>query len=109
MIIDGHLHVGRPEHWRPGVHDFVRETYPGDYDELVNVLLTPAGLRRHLQENFAAEMDLRDKSPILHIPQAAFKDGFGEGQEPAKFDRRLRAQSDAPENSPGGGRNRRVR
>lgn len=65
MVIDFHIHLALPEHSRPWVLDWVRSSYPGDIDAVVEEALSPAGLRKVLQAN---EIDwavgLAEVSPI---------------------------------------------
>ncbi|HSF82965.1 MAG TPA: amidohydrolase family protein [Anaerolineales bacterium] len=51
MIIDFHFHLSKPEHELPWVMEWIRSNFPGDIDELVEQVLTPAGLRQYLQAN----------------------------------------------------------
>ena len=51
MIIDFHIHLSRPEHELPWVMDWMRTNFKGDLDEYMERVLTPEGIRRHLQEN----------------------------------------------------------
>src|SRR3990172_24037 len=51
MIIDFHIHLSRPEHEHPWVMDWMRANYLGDLEELMERILTPQGIRAHLQPN----------------------------------------------------------
>jgi len=51
MIIDFHVHVSRPEHEHPWAMDFMQSQFDGDIVEFAERVLTPEGIRSHLQEN----------------------------------------------------------
>ncbi len=65
MIIDYHIHLSRPEHEHEWVMEWLQSNFTGDVNALVEEVLSPAGLRRHLQSNhidFA--VGLAEVSPI---------------------------------------------
>jgi len=65
MIIDFHVHLSRIEHGHPWVLEWIQENYPGDLETLLDEVLTPAGLRRYLQENSVDwAVGLAEVSPI---------------------------------------------
>ncbi|MCP5094782.1 MAG: amidohydrolase [Chloroflexi bacterium] len=51
MIIDVHLHLSLPQDEHPWVLDWMRGNYDGDFDSMVESVLTPQGLRNYLQQN----------------------------------------------------------
>lgn len=51
MIVDGRVHVSRPEHEHEWVLEFGQSQPAGDLLDLMEEALTPAGIRRFLQEN----------------------------------------------------------
>jgi predicted TIM-barrel fold metal-dependent hydrolase len=51
MIIDFHIHVSRPEHEHTWTMDFMQSQYDGDLYEFIERVLTPEGIRSHLQKN----------------------------------------------------------
>ncbi len=51
MIIDFHIHVSLPEHERPSTMAFLQSQFEGDVAALMEETLTPANLRRFLQQN----------------------------------------------------------
>lgn len=51
FIIDVHVHLSRPEHENPWVMDWLRATFPGDIDALMERVLVPAAFRHYLQQN----------------------------------------------------------
>ena len=65
MVIDFHFHLTKPEHGHPWVREWIRSNFSSELEALVQQILTPAGLRQHLQAN---EIDwavgLADISPI---------------------------------------------
>lgn len=55
MIIDFHIHLSLPEHELPSVLEWMRSNYQGDLDAYIRDILTPQGIRQHLQ---AHDVDL---------------------------------------------------
>lgn len=51
MIIDFHIHLSRPQDEKPWVLAWMRDNYDGDFDSMVEGVLTPEGLRAYLQQN----------------------------------------------------------
>lgn len=51
MIIDFHVHVSRPEHEHDWIVEFMQSQFDGDLLEIIEQVLTPAGIRSFLQEN----------------------------------------------------------
>jgi predicted TIM-barrel fold metal-dependent hydrolase len=51
LLIDFHIHVSRPEHEHPWVLEFIQKQYEGDILALAERVLTPEGLRPHLQQH----------------------------------------------------------
>jgi predicted TIM-barrel fold metal-dependent hydrolase len=51
MIIDFHVHVSRPEHEHDWIVEFMQSQFDGDLLEVIEQVLTPAGIRSFLQEN----------------------------------------------------------
>lgn len=51
MIIDFHVHVSRAEHEHSWVIEWTRENYPGDLEDLMRPLNSPAEFRAYLQQN----------------------------------------------------------
>jgi len=50
-VVDFHVHVGLPEHYRPWVVDFMAEWYPGrNFDAYLRDMMTPERLIGHLDE-----------------------------------------------------------
>jgi predicted TIM-barrel fold metal-dependent hydrolase len=65
MIIDFHIHLSLPEHAHPWVMDWMRTNYSGDLDAFVEKILSPEGIRTHLQENdIDYAVGLAEVSPI---------------------------------------------
>ena len=65
MIIDFHVHLSRPEHEHPWVMDWMRSNYQGDFDEFIEKILTPQGIRQYLQANdIDWAVGLAEVSPI---------------------------------------------
>lgn len=51
-VIDFHIHVGLPEHYRPWVVKFMADFYPGeDFEAWLRRMMTPESLVRMLDEN----------------------------------------------------------
>jgi hypothetical protein len=51
VVIDFHVHLCLPEHVHPWVLEWICSHHPGDLEAYIQEVLTPEGLRRHLQEN----------------------------------------------------------
>lgn len=65
MIIDFHIHLSRPEHEHPWVMEWMRANYSGNLEELMQRILTPDGIRAHLQSNdIDYAVGLAEVSPV---------------------------------------------
>src|SRR3990167_8453684 len=65
MIIDFHIHLSRIEHEHPWVMDWLRSNFQGDFDEFIEKILTPQGIRQYLQANdIDWAVGLAEVSPI---------------------------------------------